>query len=168
MNRPRRVLIIVENLPVPSGDDGEADNVSCWSVQHCRLIGAVSRRGQSSGGPVAVAVWKWSGDDFTATTGYQPSHSPEIESLSCTSASFCVAAGWEFDFATDGSSHLDLLWNGTSWTPLDIHRTALSGSGTVSTTTDGVACSAADACRMVGDDSNGTARGTFLDSLQAT
>ncbi len=158
----------VANLPMPSGDNGAADNVSCWSVQHCRVVGVVTPRSAPASGPITVAVWKWSGADFTATTGYQPAHSPEIEAISCTSATFCVAAGWEFNFSNDHSSHLDLLWNGTSWTPLDIHRTALSGSGTVSTTTDGVACSAAYACRMVGDDSNGTARGTFLDSLQAT
>jgi hypothetical protein len=158
----------VANLAVPSGDDGEADNVSCWSVQHCRIVGVVRHRGASSNSPTDVAVWKWSGGAFTTTTGFQASHSPAIESMSCTSATFCVAAGWEFNFATDQTSHLDLLWDGTSWTPLAIHRTALTGGGTVSTTTDGVACSAAYACRMVGDDSNGTARGTFLDSLQAT
>lgn len=158
----------VANLPLPSGDNGEADNVSCWSVQHCRIAGVVRHPGASANSPTNVAVWKWSGGDFTATTGYQASHSPEIESMSCTSASFCVAAGFEFNFATNQSEHLDLLWNGTAWAPLAIHRTALSGSGTVSTTTDGVACSAAYVCRMVGDDSNGTARGTYLDSLQAT
>jgi hypothetical protein len=152
----------VANLPVPKGTvDEQADSVSCWSIHRCRIIGSATDQNMS-------AVWKWAGDAFTATTGCEGSAVPVLDSMSCTSATFCVAAGWAHPVDTEGSEHLDLLWNGTAWIPLAIHRTALSGSGQVFTTTDGVACSAAYMCRLVGYDTNFTAYGTFLDSLQAT
>jgi hypothetical protein len=155
----------VANLPVPRGTvDVQADAVSCWSVHHCRITGSATDQPNRN----VVSVWTWAGQAFSATTGYQDATSPKLDSMSCTSATFCVAAGVDDPAKSGHSEHLDLLWNGTAWTSLAIHRTALSGSGVVFTTTNGVACSTAYACRLVGNDTNFTAYGTFLDSLQAT
>jgi len=153
----------VANLPMPSGATGEADTVSCWSVQHCRIIGYV-KSGTGVGSNHELTVWKWSGQDFTTTTGYEGSAIPVIDTMSCTSATFCVGAGLQSNGQIE---HLDILWNGTSWTPLDIHRSALTGGGAVQTATSGIVCSAAYECRMVGHDWSGYDEGTFLDSLEA-
>ena len=154
----------VANLSVPTGTvDEQADTVSCWSVKHCRILGSTTQLDD-------VTAWEWSGNSFNATAGYADSKVPKLHSMSCTSATFCVAAGWDnpVNSVPSHSAHLDLLWNGIAWTSLAVHRTPLGGNGPAYTTTDGVVCSAAYACRLVGNDTNFTAYSTFLDSLQAS
>ena len=114
----------VANLSVPTGTvDEQADTVSCWSVKHCRILGSTTQLDD-------VTAWEWSGNSFNATAGYADSKVPKLHSMSCTSATFCVAAGWDnpVNSVPSHSAHLDLLWNGIAWTSLAVHRTPLGGT----------------------------------------
>ena len=98
------------------------NGVSCVSAVFCEAVGSSSA---AAGGGAEV----WNG----ATWALQAVPGGSLTAVSCTSVSFCMAAG------TDG--HVD-IWNGTSWSaqPTAAGFTALSG----------VSCTSPSSCEAAG------------------
>lgn len=154
------------NLPQPSGaahNDILADAVSCWSADRCMVIGS---RGASY--EAGIFVWKWSGgSSFPETTVSSPTGTGSVfNSLSCSSAKFCVAAGGHMaTFASSPGTYV-LLWDGSTWTRLTVHVSNV-GAGRQAVAS-GVSCVAAYTCRLVGSDYSPSQASSFLDSLKAS
>jgi hypothetical protein len=150
----------VANLPESSGTQQyEADQVSCWAVHHCIVDGFVGSE---------FAAWTWSGGAFVAIPGFALANFEFMTNLSCTSASFCVAAG---ENPPPGNRSLVLLWDGQSWTKIGIHVAAL---GSATDTKDlgpiGVSCSAAYSCWLAVErtDEQTAESAGVIDALAAT
>jgi hypothetical protein len=155
----------VANLSAPAGTAASYGNgVSCWAPERCMIVGEV--RTSFATLKQTVTGWRWDGTDFVRTAGYPVNSGPDLYRESCTSATFCVAAG----FLEPASTPLVLRWDGSTWTFVGIHVTALPGTGPLSAGAYGVACTTAYVCRLVGNDVRASdpdaPRATFLDSLQ--
>jgi hypothetical protein len=101
--------------------------VSCVSASFCEAVGASS---SAAGGGAEM----WNGTSWArqyAPGGY-------LNSVSCTSADFCIAAG--------GNGHVE-IWNGTSWSA----QHGASGFTWLSS----VSCASATVCEAVGYASDG-------------
>src|ERR1039457_347136 len=95
---------------------------------------AATGAGLAAGSPAASPSWK-----IQTTPNPSGSEGNNIEGVSCTSASSCMAAG--FYYAASGIITLGEQWNGTTWT---IH------TGPTVTGLNGVSCTSASACTAVG------------------
>jgi hypothetical protein len=144
----------VANLPGAGSAFPLAGAVSCWAVQRCTVVATGSSN----------RVWKWTGGStFSSLPAYG---NPDlwVNRLSCTSASFCVAAN-----DTSDSIPAVYRWDGSTWTFVGIHI-AKVGQPTIALPT-GVSCTATLTCTLVGFDMAdypGGDSGAYLDTLQAT
>jgi hypothetical protein len=105
-----------------------------------RLVGtagAATRAGSAAGSPAASASWK-----IQRTPNPAGSVGNNLEGVSCTSATACLAVGFFYDDNPEGIFTLAERWNGTTWT---VH----AGPGL--TSLNGVSCTSATACTAVGD-----------------
>ena len=122
--------------PAGSADDTVLLGVSCVSAKYCMAVGTYDANGNS----LAVTD-KWNGRKWARVNPQQPPGSDVsiLESVSCTSATFCLATG---------ASRLGVLaesWNGTSWRRLRARNPASSFAELT-----GVSCSSRDSCVGVG------------------
>jgi hypothetical protein len=122
--------------PAGSADDTVLLGVSCVSAKYCMAVGTYD----ASGNSLAVTD-KWNGAKWARVNPQQPPGSDVsiLESVSCTSATFCLATG---------ASRLGVLaesWNGTSWRRLKAPDPAGSFAELTS-----VSCSSPDSCVGVG------------------
>lgn len=115
------------NLGSPSG-------VSCVSTTWCMAVG------------VEHAA-RWTGSDWesVALPAVGGAESTSFISDSCTSASFCVAAG-QANFSGGEFTPVTAKWNGTNWSLL----TTPSPTGSVDTDLVSVSCPAENSCTAVG------------------
>jgi hypothetical protein len=124
---------------IPGLAGSAVEGVSCWSATGCMTVG----EGTSS----SVSA-SWNGSTWTVRTTHDPAASSydNLGSVSCRSASFCMAVG-----LYDSASHqyaMSQSWNGSAWTlsPVaSLPSTTASGLNQVS-------CSAATSCMAVGVD----------------
>jgi large repetitive protein len=131
------------NVPSPNTSGisaGVLDAVSCVSASFCMATGAYA-----NGGPL-IEQWNgsaWSVVPSPATNGTPDGNPGELQGVSCTSPSSCVAVG------TAGDLHNQTLveqWNGTSWSIVPSPNT----SATVNNDLDAISCTSASACTAVG------------------
>lgn len=109
--------------PVPAGAtryDLEVNSVSCASSSFCVAVGRYGDPGDTGGGPWTGLLLTWHGGNWSASPAPLPGDaaSPSftnVESVSCPSASYCVAAGYYSDSNYLGEG-LVLTWSGGSWT----------------------------------------------------
>lgn len=115
---------------------GILESASCISVKGC-MVGGSSEN--SAGVPTPLADW-WNGTKWSVTT--QPGLSggdSYFESVSCTSAQWCMGVGNSHNLAT-----LVASWDGKSWT---VRPYPHPGSTSV---LNGVACVSANHCTAAG------------------
>jgi hypothetical protein len=128
----------LQQLPVPAGIASPVlDGVSCPSATACMVVGF----GGAAGGGFTDS---WDGTNWTAIT-IPGSAQTTLTSVSCTSVTFCEAAGYK----PHGADYLPvaLRWNGTSWrtqsTPLP--------AGVIQGALGGVSCVSRSSCVAVGE-----------------
>ena len=95
------------------GDLAELDSVSCVSATDCVAVGDA---GPTSGSSVSALAEQWNGTSWTILTTPDPATFSALDSVSCTSASHCVAVGGDAATATGSVRPLVEVWNGSTWT----------------------------------------------------
>jgi hypothetical protein len=121
--------------------------VSCASAKSCVAVGSFTS-GNGDSLPLADI---WNGSKWTETKPPVPKGTVAsgLNSVSCVSASFCVAAG-EFGTNSGGGALID-KWNGKAWS-----RTAVAPKGGTDGFLTGVSCLSAKMCFAVGAASSNT------------
>jgi hypothetical protein len=99
--------------------------------------GAATRAGSAARSPAARASWK-----IQRTANPAGSVGNNVEGVSCTSATACLAVGYFYDDKPEGIFTLAERWNGKTWT-------VQAGPGL--TSLNAVSCTSATACTAVGD-----------------
>jgi hypothetical protein len=122
-------------------------SVSCTGPSFCMAVGDdVPVRGRMAGETLAEV---WDGSAWSLLPTPDPSTIEDfLNGVSCTSASECMAVGYDQEnFSLDP---LFESWNGTTWSVADTDPSAVG-------LLVGVSCTSASACMAVGDlDLNGT------------
>ncbi len=121
--------------------DNYLDGVSCLSASACTAVGDVNIVG---GTPALVLRWDGTSWTVQSTPSVSPVNNASLDSVSCTSATACMAVG---AYADKNFNYVPLSesWNGTSWTQQNV-PVPPSGDGGL----DGVSCPQATACIAVG------------------
>jgi hypothetical protein len=134
-------------VPSPSEGTGGSSlsSVSCTSATACMAVGTYS----NTGGPLQTFAVSWDGTAWsivpTPNTGSAGALN-NINSVSCTAAADCTAAGFYQNTSTTGST-LAEYWDGTSWS---IVTTPNVGSPSVVNAFTGVSCASAATCVAAG------------------
>lgn len=140
--------------PLPTGaGEGHFTGVSCLSATSCVAVGSyVSGANQSL--PLSEV---WNGTKWVVKPAVTPAGATQtaLNSISCLSASSCIAVG---DYTTSASASTPNLalaesWNGTAWTL----QSAATPAGATAAQLTGVSCASSAMCMAVGGyDSTGT------------
>jgi hypothetical protein len=135
------------------GSESVLTGVSCTSSTSCAAVGYYL----SSSGTERTLIESWDGISWSlAVSPNETTEGNELNSVSCTSASSCVAVG-RYDY---GPGHTGLAiaesWDGSTWSIM-----ATPERGTQSTF-NGVSCTSSSSCVAVGDDN--AAGGTLIES----
>jgi subtilisin family serine protease/streptogramin lyase len=114
-------------------------SVSCVSLTECMAVGYY----KNSEGTWVNYSARWKNNSWTTLSTPNPAGSLEndLEDVSCTSASSCVAVGW-YRPNSGGLRAEIMAWNGSSWT--------LQASAENYETLYGVSCTSAEFCEAVG------------------
>src|ERR1700733_5034125 len=142
---PRTVLVgpwSIVPSPNPRPTNG-LNGVSCLSTSFCFAVG------EAAGGGVggATLVERWNGNAWTLVPSPNiatPGVASYLSSVSCVTASFCMAAGIS-ESATAPDRTLFERWNGSAW--------SIVPSPNVATANDdlsGISCTSATFCVAVG------------------
>jgi hypothetical protein len=132
-----------QTTPNPKGaGSNQLNGVSCSSATACTAVGYY----YNTSGVYFPLAEGWNGTTWTIHTAAKPSGStdPELEGVSCTSASACTAAGG-FVNSSGADRTLAERWNGTSWT-----TQTTTNPGAESNYLYGASCTSASACTAVG------------------
>jgi hypothetical protein len=125
----------MSNVP----DGGLLSSVSCVTASDCMTVGA------SGTGPYAAFAEHWNGRSWTEEAMAQEDASTSPTSVSCTSATFCMATGVALSADDENSYALAEKWNGSTWT-----ASGNAQSPDDEATFAGVACVSAANCTAVG------------------
>jgi hypothetical protein len=119
--------------PNPSGGYNYLNGVSCISSTDCVAVGAYFDSAADRG--LQTLVETWNGTEWSITPSPDQSSSDnELQSISCTRSTECIAVGW-------GTSALIESWNGTSWSIVPSPSAGILL---------GVSCSRSTSCKAVG------------------
>jgi hypothetical protein len=123
-------------LSLPNG-------VSCTSSTFCVAVGLVGIHDSEYTQPQIVT---WNGTTWSLTPAPKKSVDSALASVSCISASDCVAVG-EYDGGAGGPGYRTLseVWNGTAWSIVPSPNKTTEDNGL-----DGVSCTSASNCVAVG------------------
>jgi hypothetical protein len=139
----------VQATPSPAGAvPSTLASVSCGSPTVCTAVGYFDNSNVNS----LTLAESWNGTSWAVQPTPDPAFSNNsLLSVSCVSASFCMAAGSSYD-KREAAFPLAESWNGTTWTILPVPLP----SGTHGDL-KGVSCTSATACTAVGSyrDSSG-------------
>jgi hypothetical protein len=118
--------------------------VSCPVAGFCEAVGAYSVPGTNAS---VILAESWNGAAWTIQPVPYPSGSSSaiLSSVSCTSATFCEAAGFA-DNSSGTQVALAETWNGTVWTAQSVPVPA----GDTSTILNSVSCTSATFCAVMG------------------
>jgi hypothetical protein len=122
--------------------------VSCTSPSACIAVGG---RLALPGKPTGTLAERWDGHTWSIQpTPSLPGHGIKLlNSVACTSRSFCMAVGNEFSPATgEGLGTLAERWDGRTWRIVPTFKPAPTGGNAG---LNGVACTSASACTAVGN-----------------
>jgi hypothetical protein len=134
--------------PVPAGMSfATFSGLSCASRNHCAAVGSGYPATQS---PVTSFLDVWNGRHWNVTlwSGPTAAGQAELSSVSCVSASDCIAVGSDGPAADQQAAAL--TWNGTTWTAAAVPG---PGSGATSLFSD-VNCSKDGDCTAIGQESD--------------
>ncbi len=119
-------------------------SISCASTSFCAGVGYYINFSNGELRQNFVLTWNghsWVLDD-SASLSTSSTEDNFLMSVSCASASFCVAVG--LFWSGNASKNLLLTWNGSSWTLDDL--ASLSASSTEGNVLDGVSCASTSFC----------------------
>jgi Peptidase A4 family len=123
--------------------------VSCWSKTGCIAVGEY----EDSSHQLSGLAMQWNGAEWTTlvtpTLPHEGDLGSALEAVSCTSAAFCIAAGYDENTENQRFA-LAERWNGTEWIP---ERPATRGE---TATLDSVSCVSTRECIAVGYDKTGS------------
>ncbi len=127
----------------------ELDSVSCVSATACMAVGGGgSEEAPAPPGPPAShdvpLAEQWNGTAWTTTAVPSPTDGG-LNSVSCTSATACIAIGGGGSTIESGPAMVAEHWNGTAWTMETIPSPPGEASALYS-----ISCTAATACTAVG------------------
>lgn len=136
----------VQTSPNPaSSTRTELRSVSCTASTECTAVGEYKPAEPTVQQTLAM---RWNGSEWKIQTTPTPGSSTDasLESVSCASSTFCMAAGYYRDIATGKYVPLSLRWTGTEW---------ISKNGAIPGDADqswfsGVSCTSSTACTVVG------------------
>jgi hypothetical protein len=134
--------------PSPDAPDSTYDElagVSCVSSASCQAVGSFT---QGTSGPTRIFVESWNGTRWTLvhtpSVGSGSAANSDLNSISCVTSSFCMAAGSYWSTGPFGS--LVEEWNGASWSVVS----KIAGKGSNEVGLDAVSCSSSMSCMAVG------------------
>lgn len=132
------------NIQPSPADVGQLVGVSCVSPESCVAVGY-----NNNGSHFVPILERWDGTQWSNQQSAAPAGAlgSSLSSVSCTSATACVAVGGYEPANSSLTSVLAERWDGTSWT---VQNVAASGSSNAPLT--GVSCASATACVAVGGD----------------
>jgi hypothetical protein len=116
-------------VPIPSGQPGVLDGVSCWSVSRCVAVGNYFARpkGAPAAGRITFMSERWNGAKWSLTKMPTSGFDIWLNDVSCVSASSCLAVGVNAGNAEHNFSLAD-VWNGKTWRSVAV-ATPKGGSG---------------------------------------
>lgn len=131
------------------------NGVSCTSSNNCVAVGS-----SSPGSIPQTLVETWNGAQWTIIPSPNPPSdaSAVLTSVSCVSASACVAAGYSYD----GSHNRTLIetWNGSQWTIVSSPNSSVSDDENLTAVT----CRTTSFCMATGYAANGSGAQTLVES----
>ena len=104
-------------LSLPDGEGGGLFDATCINGSDCWAVGA--EVGSGGGNPTGTLVEQWNGSSWSVVPSPTPSGPGVVgailSSVSCASASDCMAVGYATD--TNGNNLTDVVeqWDGSSW-----------------------------------------------------
>jgi hypothetical protein len=127
----------------PNASNSNLDAVSCTGAKACTAVGDVD----AGGGTLSTLAERWDGTNWTVQATPDPAGAVHsfLTSVSCSSATSCVAVG----FFTNGSGNQTPFaehWNGTNWTV----KSTPSPPVDPATQLNSVSCTSATSCEAVG------------------
>ena len=105
--------------PAPAGDITEFNSVSCTSATNCVAVGDYMDQADTSDTTLAE---QWNGTSWTVLTTPSPVTFSALVSVSCPSATHCIAVGVSSPTATGALTPLSEVWDGTTWTAVTAPR----------------------------------------------
>jgi hypothetical protein len=135
--------------PVPAGHGAGFFGVSCVTGSDCWAVGAVVGV-DGNGNPAGTLTENWNGSSWSIVPSPTPTDPGVVgailQSVSCTSASDCVAVGFSTDDNGQNLNAVTEQWNGATWSLVPGADT-----GQEFAQLSGVQCVAADDCWAVGN-----------------
>ncbi len=135
-------------MPLPGGEGGGLFDATCVNGSDCWAVGAVVATG--SGNPTGTLVEHWNGTSWSVVPSPTPSGpgvaGAILSSVSCASASSCMAVGYATDVNGNNLSDVVEQWNGSSWNMLPTAATGEAFDQLIS-----VQCLSAANCWAVGN-----------------
>ena len=126
-------------VPAPAGStSAPLSGVSCLTATDCIAVGSWYSARTEDGGPLAE---RWNGSRWSIQPTPAADPTSRLASVSCRSASFCVAVGGPDPGGTGVS--LAERWNGTTWTAMPFPKLG-------KTSLEGVSCRSPSDCTAVG------------------
>jgi hypothetical protein len=134
----------VEPTPNRGPRSSFINSVSCLTAAVCVAVGYYD----FLPGIQRTLIESWNGKDWKAVASADPGDATDVlNSVSCVSASSCVAVGAEGD--TGGPTNVLIeSWDGTSWT-----TTSAASPGSATNVLNGVSCLSSSSCVAVGSQS---------------
>ena len=134
--------VSVTRRPLPGTEPlGALTGTSCPVAGTCIAVGADT---PAHGHAQVGLAEQWNGSTWTMLP--TPAAFPPLQSVSCATATACMAVG---DTGAGGSNApVAEQWNGTTWTAETVPLPAAGGAS--GTTLTGISCTAANACVAVG------------------
>ncbi len=100
---------IAESTPRSPATPGTLLSVSCPATSYCQGVGGNNYFTPSN----SALAYGWNGTVWSSEPLPNPTHLTKLNSVSCTSATFCMAFGWGVHCCRP----LVTGWNGTLWRP---------------------------------------------------
>ena len=105
-------------LPLPDGEGGGLFDATCVNGSDCWAVGGAVTAG--NGNPTGTLIEQWNGTSWSVVPSPTPSGPGVVgailSSVSCASASNCMAVGYATDLNGNNLTDVTEQWNGSSWT----------------------------------------------------
>jgi sugar lactone lactonase YvrE/phosphodiesterase/alkaline phosphatase D-like protein len=138
---------VAQEVPASGNPETVLTGVSCISASECIAVG-----GSGKGKNVEESSYSllWRGGKWVAVAAPVPPEAvvSTLESISCTSSTFCAAVGVDWT-KTSSIRPFTAIWNGTSWRFVQSARHEGTGSNEEGTIF-GVSCTSPEFCEAVG------------------
>jgi hypothetical protein len=139
----------VQSTPNPTGATASGlDGVSCTSPTACTAIGGAVRKGGAS--VLMAEVWNGTSWSLQSLPGAPAGVFPQLNAISCSSATACTAVGYSYTSSPNGSNPvyrtLAERWDGTIW----VIQSTPNPTGSLYGILAGVSCPAPTNCTAVG------------------